>query len=368
FYVLDNYAALRSIKPDLLAADAHLFEVKDALLYIQSQPLGGRGKSFQGESFYTAENPPFGATFTYYLKEALKTRKQQRQEAEKEAEKKKEAAALPSRDDLRAEEEEEPPGIVLTVADSAGRVVRRLNGPMSAGINRFTWDLRYPASTLPAQRPVDPVEEIFNEGGPSGPLVMPGRFTITLARKVNGVVTPLGRPQQFSVIIEGTESLPAADRAALVEFQQRVARLQRAVSGALETANSLKTRLGAIKRALQETPAADPKLTTEAIGLDRRTNEILRALRGDNLLRSRNENVPTSINERVSSIVGEQRMSTSRPTQTQVDDYNAAAQEFQQALGSLRSLIEGDLAKLEKAMESAGAPWTPGRIPEWKDN
>ena len=45
-----------------------------------------------------------------------------------------------------------------------------------------------------------------------------------------------------------------------------------------------------------------------------------------------------------------------------------AALEFQQALGSLRSLIEGDLAKLEKAMESAGAPWTPGRIPEWKDN
>ena len=51
-------------------------------MYIQSQPLGGRGKSFQGESFYTAENPPFGATFTYYLKEALKTKKAQRQEAE----------------------------------------------------------------------------------------------------------------------------------------------------------------------------------------------------------------------------------------------------------------------------------------------
>jgi chromosome segregation ATPase len=197
---------------------------------------------------------------------------------------------------------------------------------------------------------------------------MPGRFTVTLARKVNGVVTPMGKPQQFSVIIEGTESLPAADRAALVEFQQKVARLQRAVSGALETANSFKTRLGAIKRALQETPAADLKLTTEAIALDRRTNEILRALRGDNVLRARNENVPASINERVGNIVGEQRMSTSRPTQTQVDDYNAAAQEFQEGLRSLRSLIEGDLAKLEKAMEAAGAPWTPGRIPEWKDN
>jgi len=30
-------------------------------------------------------------------------------------------------------------------------------------------------------------------------------------------------------------------------------------------------------------------------------------------------------------------------------------------------LIETDLARLEKQMEIAGAPWTPGRIPEWKD-
>ena len=35
--------------------------------------------------------------------------------------------------------------------------------------------------------------------------------------------------------------------------------------------------------------------------------------------------------------------------------------------GKLRQLIEGDLSRLEKQMEAAGAPWTPGRIPEWKD-
>ena len=30
------------------------FPVKNVLMYIQSQPLGGRGKSFQGERYYTA--------------------------------------------------------------------------------------------------------------------------------------------------------------------------------------------------------------------------------------------------------------------------------------------------------------------------
>ena len=69
----------------------------------------------------------------------------------------------------------------------------------------------------------------------------------------------------------------------------------------------------------------------------------------------------------VGEIVGGQRMSTSRPTQTQIDLYGAAAAEFEGTLNSLRQLIEVDLTKLEKQMEAAGAPWTPGRIPEWKD-
>ena len=90
-------------------------------------------------------------------------------------------------------------------------------------------------------------------------------------------------------------------------------------------------------------------------------------MRGDATLRARNINLPPSINERVSGIVSSQRLSTARPTQTQMNQYAAAAQDFEQALSQLRQLIEGDLARLEKQMEAAGAPWTPGRIPEWKD-
>jgi hypothetical protein len=90
-------------------------------------------------------------------------------------------------------------------------------------------------------------------------------------------------------------------------------------------------------------------------------------LRGDSALRARNINVLPSISDRVGDIVGGQRLSTARPTQTQINQYAAAAQDFEQALTQLRQLIEGDLARLEKQMEAAGAPWTPGRIPEWKD-
>jgi len=364
-YILDNYTPLRLLKPEMLLQDGLLFPVKDALMYIQSQPLGGRGKSFHGESFYTAENPPFGATFAYYLKEDLKTKKTKRQEADRAAQRKGTATALPTHSDLRAEEEEEAPALIFTITDSSGRVVRRLTGPIAAGMQRVSWNLRYPAPALPPP-PNPEAEDPFSEG-PAGPLVMPGAYKVSVAKRVDGVFTSLGQSQEFQVTIEGQERMSPADRGALVEFQQKVARLQRAVQGAQATANALKPRLAAIRRALLETPAAPEKLLDDAAALDKRTNEILRALQGDQALRQRNMNLPPSISERVGNIVGSQRMSTARPTQTQIDQYAAAAQDFETTLNRLRQLIEGDLARLEKQMEAAGAPWTPGRIPEWKD-
>ncbi|HEX3230445.1 MAG TPA: hypothetical protein VHQ95_15820, partial [Pyrinomonadaceae bacterium] len=363
-YILDNYAPLRLITPEMLKGDA-LFPAKDALMYIQSQPLGGRGKSFQGESFYTAENPPFGATFTYYLKEALQTRKARRQEAERAAARSGGAIPLPSRADLSAEEEEEAPAIIFTITDSSGKVVRRLTGPVTAGIQRVNWDLRYPSPTLPP--PPNPEgDDPFNEG-PSGPLVMPGTYKVAVAKRQNGVLTQFGQAQEFQVRVDGQERMTPADRIALVEFQTKVARLQRAVQGALDAANSLTPRLAAIRRALMETPNAPESLLQEAAALEKRKNEILRALRGDQALRQRNVNLPASISERVGDIVGGQRMSIQKPTQTHIDQYAVAAAEFEGTLNSLRQLIEVDLQKLEKQMEAAGAPWTPGRVPEWKD-
>jgi len=363
-YILDNYAPLRLITPEMLKGDA-LFPVKDALMYIQAQPLGGRGKSFQGESFYTAENPPFGATFTYYLKEALQTRKARRQEAERAAARSGGAIPLPSRADLSAEEEEEAPAIIFSITDSSGKVVRRLTGPVTAGIQRVNWDLRYPSPTL-APPPNPEAEDPFNDG-PSGPLVMPGTYKVSVAKRQNGVLTQFGQAQEFQVKVDGQERMTPADRIALVEFQTKVARLQRAVQGALDAANSLTPRLAAIRRALMETPNAPESLLQEAAALEKRKNEILRALRGDQALRQRNMNLPASISERVGDIVGGQRMSIQKPTQTHIDQYAVAAAEFEGTLNSLRQLIEVDLQKLEKQMEAAGAPWTPGRVPDWKD-
>jgi chromosome segregation ATPase len=196
---------------------------------------------------------------------------------------------------------------------------------------------------------------------------MPGTYKVSYAKKVDGVVTLIGQSQQFEVVVEGQENMSISDRGALVEFQQKAARLQRAVSGATQAVGQLRPRLAAIRRAIQETPSLAQKLSEDATALDRRAAEIQRTLSGDNVARQRNMNTAPSINERVGYVVGAQRMSTSRPTQTQMNQYAAAAQDFEGVLSQLRQLIEVDVSRLEKQLEAAGAPWTPGRVPEWRD-
>jgi len=104
-----------------------------------------------------------------------------------------------------------------------------------------------------------------------------------------------------------------------------------------------------------------------ADSLAQRDREILRALRGDIEIAKRSEPVPSSINDRVNSVMEGERFSLAKPTQSHVDSYNIAATEFADQLGRLRTLVEVDLNQLEKDMEAAGAPWTPGRVPEWSD-
>jgi hypothetical protein len=365
-YILDDFTPLRGLKADTLAQASVLFPVRTALLYVPTRPYGLRGKGFQSSVFFTANNPAFGATFTYYLKEPIKSRKEKRQEAEKAAVKKGTPVHYAGPEELRAEAEEETPAILLTITDSSGHAVRMLTGPARQGFHRVSWNLRNPAAALPKPRPPGAEQDLFFEE-PSGPLVVPGIYHLTLAKRVAGVTTPLAGPQEFSVVEASAVPRSLDNLKALYEFREKVARLHRGVSGAVDAANALTGRLEQIKQALDQTPGAENKWRDLARTLEKRNRDILRALRGDVVLRGRNENTPISIFERVGEIEGSGFHSLDKPTNTQEETYKVASTEFGQELAKLRTLIEVDLKSLENALNLAGAPWTPGRLPEWKE-
>ena len=95
--------------------------------------------------------------------------------------------------------------------------------------------------------------------------------------------------------------------------------------------------------------------------------DIQEALSGDPVRGKYNEPRPNSIADRVNQIVSGHWNSTADATTTHRRNYEIAAQQFARYSNNCARLITVDLAALETAAEAAGAPWTPGRVPIWKE-
>ncbi|MFN8058942.1 MAG: hypothetical protein U0Q12_07235 [Vicinamibacterales bacterium] len=364
-YVLDDYRPLRGLTSTTVDAEATLFPAKDALLYVPTEQYGLRDKAFQGESFFTGDNPPYGAIFTYHLKDGLKSLKERRQEADKAAERAGTAPARPTNDELRAEALEEPPAVVFTVTDEAGAQVRTITGPVGSGFHRVAWDLRWPPAVLPRTPPPNAEENLFFTP-PAGPYALPGRYQVTMALRVRGELRTVAGPMPFTVVPDPLSPTTPDDRKTLSTFLHQALALERAVTGALEVATQTKARVDAMKLAVEAAPRATTAMKSEARRIERDIASLLVDLRGDTALASRNINVPLSIVDRVNSIEDDLGSSIARPTQTSRMAYEIAAADFERVLSRLRTLVERDVTALDKQLEGAGAPWTPGRLPEWK--
>jgi hypothetical protein len=142
FFILDDYSPLRNLSEESLEAEASIFPIKDSWMYNERTPWGLRGKSFLGESYYAADNPPFGAVFTYYVKDDINTLKKQRNDREKEMEEKGEQIPYPTLEELRKEDEEQKPYLFFTIKDQQGEIVERIKEDPKKGVNRLTWNFR----------------------------------------------------------------------------------------------------------------------------------------------------------------------------------------------------------------------------------
>jgi hypothetical protein len=353
FYVLDNYTPLREIDSKTLEDSEHiLFPVKDALMFVKRT---GTFSSL-GSSFFKADNPPFGATFTYYIKEVPKTREQERKKKEKELAEENKPVYYPTWEELREEDREEKSFLLFVIKDERGDVVRKLKEGIKSGLNRITWDLRF-ADTNPVKKVTDKNE--------SGTPVMPGIYSVEMYTSINGVLTLVAGPQNFTAKVLDNSTLPADDRAELVAFQKEFWEFNRAVESVLNATRDLKEKTDVLIYAIKQTPDAPNSLMDDALRIKRETEDILQHLYKDETISSRNEPAYPTIYNRLNEIAWGMWKTTSAPTQTQRDSYKAASEEFEPLLADIKRLLEVDLKNLEAEMERYGAPWTPGRVPGW---
>ena len=126
-----------------------------------------------------------------------------------------------------------------------------------------------------------------------------------------------------------------------------------------------RTRLDAIRRAVDNTLTLPPKLHEPTLALEKSLAEIDVALNGDCIWRSHNEGVTASIAAHAQAAASPTR-GTGRPTRTAAEQYQIASDGLAAEIPKLRKLVDVDIKGFGEATRRRRRPPTPGRLPDWK--
>jgi photosystem II stability/assembly factor-like uncharacterized protein len=365
FYVLDNYAPMRDISADIIEKPAHIFSVKDALIFNTWRPLGGLGsieKGFQGEDYFSAPNPDKGAIFTYWVKEGVTTLEKEREKRETEAFKEKKDIPYPTLEELKAEQDEQPSYLIFTITNEDGNFVRELRSPVSKGLNKITWDLMYPSDLSVTDR-----QSSATTGLPSSNVfVLPGKYYVSMSQYIQGQIHEMAGPVEFSVLELDNRSIPAMDRAAMRDFKLKGLKLDNAVRTASSALSEMGEKIGpykAVTKAFSGQQAID--LMNEILALEKKIEDLNVALNGDRDYSRLDLDAVSSLRSRVRNAVSSVSGSTSNITGTARKSYETAVEEFEPVYSRIKALVE-EFEAFDRKLDELGAPTTPGRFPEWK--
>ncbi len=362
FFILDDYSPLRNVSAESLEQEAELFPVRKAWRYRPRGTMGFSPKASQGASFFVAPNPAFGATFTYYLKDSIETRKDKRQKSEKKKAKDGGDTPTPGWDALREEKLEEKPAIMLTVRDASGNVVRHLNGPAKKGIHRIDWSLTHPSTRAWSPPSKDRRRRDPNRNPDDGQMVAAGTYSVHLAKRVDGKWTDLGKSQTFEVVpLHDGGTVPGMTPDEVESLRQDVASVQRTQGGTSRVLDETAKRLKAIRETLDRSTIGDPTFGDQVREMERAVSDMKLALDGDPRRNRAGDSGPVPISSRLGIVGMGLRMSLQGPTTQHRNVFESAKAEFNALKSNLARLVESDLPALERQLDAAGLPWTPGR-------
>jgi hypothetical protein len=198
-------------------------------------------------------------------------------------------------------------------------------------------------------------------------MVVPGTYNVSLSKFEDGIFTELVVSKQFVCKPLGNTSLPAEDKLALDNFNKKVAELTRAINGADSYRKELDDKLNYLKKATIETANVPEDTYNKILTAELNLKELNRQLNGDGLRRRYEGASPSSIKDRVDLITGALWNTTAAPTTTFTKSYDDAASKFDDVLVFLKT-IDDEIIQIELILEEHGAPYTPGRFPDWKKN
>jgi photosystem II stability/assembly factor-like uncharacterized protein len=383
FWVIDDLSPLRQLTPALTAKDAHLFKPRDAYrVSFASRGGGGGGAGGAGAPAGppirpVATSPAGGPVVFYWLKRPNRTVTLEfldargalirsftsRQDSVTAADSMARAARQRSTiDSLRAT------GIP---ADSAERMVQRSaeavraegqggggggdedegprrsppppRAPNRAGINTFSWNMRYPdASTFEGL--------VMWSAGTQGPVAPPGTYQVRLL--VDGV--PIGI-DRFALKKDPRSTATPADYAAQFDFLRQVRERVSQAHDAVKTIRWVRSELADREKKLSGAPLAQFQSLANPLRAELAVVE-------DSIYQTKNRsgqdplNYPIRLNNKIAALAGVAGSSEARPTDQTVGVFRGLSAQLEGELGKMRRALEGRLPQINSVLKANDQP------------
>jgi len=367
-YVIDDYSALRGLKPADFEKRLAILSATPGQEYIAAMPPSTR---FTGSGEFRAENEPYGVMITFMAsgkdlphpdKDAEKARKEALRIVTGSA-----VAAAPASGDAK-DDTEKPPKVTVVVTDSNGIAIRHFTHPVVQGINRLNWDQSHDG-VRPMPGPVAPEPDADL---PPGVEVPPGNYQVSISLdggdrnhvEATIAVTAVGDPRL---------AVSAAQRAEHYQSMLALQELQASMVSAVEFIVHTRSDLDTVDRLIAQQTDAAKNAAQENAGLEKLTGQSASLRKSLDELEAKFRVAPETRGEvyaddRVGSRIGLAQAYVGSSPDAETPAASAYLKLAQQSLSSaqeaMNSLVAGELATFRSAVSAAGisllAPAGPG--------
>ena len=323
FWILDDITALRAMTPEVLNADAHLFPLRPAYRF-----RGITAPSTTYDDPTTGENPQYGASINYYVKQAV------------------------------------PAGGTMTIIDSQGAAIRTMPVPGDAGLNRVYWDLRQTPTKVLRMRtnplydhelPLGPdgTRPPAGGGGQQSLLSPPGTYTVKLSiggRELSQPLTVRKDPHSG-----GTEADIQAQTQVLTD-------LRTGMNSAVDAINQLEYVRAQVQTIIKSTP--DGELRRAATELQGKLTDLemnlydLRITGGQDGVR-----YAAKLLSRFNFLANGISSSDFRPTDQHMEVAKSLQDRLKTELGAIGTAMERDVATFNDMLRRGAAGQIVTKVP-----
>ncbi len=381
FWILDDISALRQLTPAVTAAEAHLFKPRDAYRVSFSGRGGGGAGAASGPTVHpVATSPSGGPVVSYWLKHpahdvvlefrdargALVRTFASRQDSATAADSVTRATRTRSRVDSMVaagisrdsamsmtRRSAEATGAPSSAADAEEDGPRRAQpAPRvgnKAGINSFSWNMRYPDATT-----FDDL--IMWAAGTQGPMAPPGMYQVRMLVDGREVGT-----ERFTLKKDPRTDATPADLAAQFAFLTRVRDRTSAANDGVRLIRNVYTQL----------TDREKSLTGDQLAQYRSLASTLRSQLGtveDSLYQTKNRsgqdplNYPIRLNNKIAALAGVAGSAEARPTAQTMVVFTQLDAQLTSELARMHRTIDATLPRINALLQAAGKPVIVPRV------